>query len=142
PFTLMTYDNASTWSEDIKRVVSAKIMPPWKPVPGHGDFKDSYGLTDDERQTILDWIAAGSPQGDPADLPEAIPETGEWQLGDPDLIVQMAQSYDVPRKKDDYRCFVMPTGTNADKWVSAAQVRHGNKQSGQHVLHLVHRQRE
>src|SRR4051794_41259864 len=74
PFSLMTYDDASTWSEDIKRVVTDKIMPPWKPVPGHGDFKDSYGLTEDERQTILDWIAAGSPQGDPADLPEPTPE--------------------------------------------------------------------
>src|SRR5258706_16123299 len=62
PFALMTYDDAATWAEDINRVVSDKIMPPWKPVPGHGEFKDSYGLTSDERQTILDWFAAGIPQ--------------------------------------------------------------------------------
>ncbi len=137
PFALMTYDDAATWSEDIKRVVSDKIMPPWKPVPGHGDFKDSYGLTGEERQTILDWIAAGNPQGEAADLPETLADTGEWQLGDPDLVVQMPQSYDVPRKKDDYRCFVLPTNVDTDKWVSAVQVVPGNKQIVHHVLLFI-----
>ena len=137
PFALMNYDDASTWAEDIQRVITDKIMPPWKPVPGHGEFKDSYGLSGDERQTILDWIAAGAPQGDPADLPGDLPATGEWQLGDPDLIVQMPQSYDVPRKKDDYRCFVLPTGLDADKWVGAVQVLPGNKQIVHHVLLFI-----
>lgn len=59
----MTYDDASTWAEDINRVVSANIMPPWKPVPGHGhgEFKDSYGLSGDERQTS----SIGSPPEPP-----------------------------------------------------------------------------
>ena len=142
PFALMTFDDASTWAEDISRVVSANIMPPWKPVPGHGEFKDSYGLSAIERQTILDWIAAGAPQGDPADLPDPAPATGQWQLGDPDLIVQMPQSYDVPRKKDDYRCFVLPTGLDADKWVTAVQVVPGNKQIVHHVLLFIDTQGE
>ncbi len=137
PFALMNYDEANTWTEDIQRVLSDRIMPPWKPVPGHGTFKDSYGLTEDERQTILDWIGAGAPQGDPADLPEAAPVTGEWQLGDPDLVIQMPQSYDVPRKKDDYRCFVLPTNLDANKWVSAIQVLPGNKQIVHHVLLFI-----
>ena len=34
-------------------------MPPWKPVPGYGEFRDSYALTADEKQTILSWIANG-----------------------------------------------------------------------------------
>ena len=135
PFALMTYDDAVTWAEDINRVVSNRIMPPWKPVPGHGDFRGAYNLTDDERQTLLDWIAAGTPQGDDADLPEAPPEqTSEWQLGDPDLVVQMAQVFDVPRRQDLYRCFVMPTGIDEDKWVSAVQVIPGNRQIVHHVL--------
>src|SRR3981189_511803 len=77
PFALMNYSDASTYSEDIQRVISQKIMPPWKPVPGHGEFKNSYGLSDEERQTLLDWVAAGAPEGDPNDMPEALPQTGE-----------------------------------------------------------------
>ena len=48
----------------------------------------------------------------------------------------MPQSYDVPRKKDDYRCFVLPTGVDVDKWVTAVQVVPGNKKIVHHVLLL------
>ncbi len=137
PFPLMTYDDASTWSDDIQRVVSQKIMPPWKPVPGHGDFRGDYGLTDPERQTILDWVAAGIPQGDPASMPAPLPDTGVWQLGDPDLVLQMAQVFTVPRKQDTYRCFVIPTGLTADQWVTGVQVLPGNKQIVHHVILYV-----
>ncbi|HUS05592.1 MAG TPA: hypothetical protein VMZ52_04830 [Bryobacteraceae bacterium] len=137
PFALMNYSDASTNAEDIKRVVSEKIMPPWKPVPGHGEFTNSYGLTDEERQTIIDWVNAGSPEGDTNDLPEAAPEKGEWQLGDPDLVLEMPEVYTVPRRQDVYRCFVIPTGLDADKFVSAVQVLPGNKQIVHHVLLFV-----
>lgn len=49
----------------------------------------------------------------------------------------MTQIYDVPRKKDDYRCFVLPTGVDADKWVTAVQVVPGNKQIVHHVLLFI-----
>ena len=44
-------------------------MPPWKPAPGIGNFRNSYALTDAERQTIMDWVGAGAMEGDPADAP-------------------------------------------------------------------------
>src|SRR5215813_8245116 len=65
PFALKDYDTAVSWASDIRRAVAARVMPPWKPVPGHGEFRDSYALSDDERQTILDWIENGMPAGDP-----------------------------------------------------------------------------
>src|SRR5262245_61036290 len=61
PFTLRNYEEARTWSEDIKRVVSGRIMPPWKPVAGPLAFQDSFALTDEERKIILDWVEAGAP---------------------------------------------------------------------------------
>jgi Predicted membrane protein len=134
PFSLMSFSDASTYAEDIQRVVSQKIMPPWKPVAGHGEFKNNYGLTSEERQTILDWVAAGAPEGDAGDMPDPLPLTGEWQLGDPDLVLQMPEVYDVPRQRDIYRCFVIPTGLDADKFVTAVQVLPGNKQIVHHVL--------
>ncbi len=134
PFALMSYEDASTWAEDIGRVVEAKIMPPWKPVPGHGEFRDNFGISPDERKTILDWVAAGAPEGEAADLPEPSPITGEWQLGDPDLVVQMPEPFEVPRRKDVYRCFVLPTGIDQDKFVSAVQILPGNRQVVHHVL--------
>src|SRR6266436_5274451 len=66
PFVLNGYDSAVTWADDIKRVLKDGTMPPWKPVAGYGQFRDSYALTDDEKQTILSWIDDPlRPQGDP-----------------------------------------------------------------------------
>ena len=134
PFALMSYADASTWVEDIKRVIVERRMPPWKPVPGHGDFRDNFGLTEDERITIVQWADAGAPEGDPNDLPEPLPDTGEWHLGEPDHIVQMPEPYLVPRRKDTYRCFVIPSGLEEDKFVSAVQIVPGNRQVVHHVI--------
>src|ERR1700733_814765 len=73
PMSLLTYADASTYATDIGVQVSSNVMPPWKPVPGYGSFRNSYGLIDAERQTILDWVAAGAPEGDPADAPPPLP---------------------------------------------------------------------
>src|SRR3977135_1579688 len=96
PFALMNYSDAGRYAAGIHRGISPKLMPPWKRGPRHGEFKNSYGLSDEERQTLLDWVAAGAPEGDPNDMPEALPQTGEWQLGDPDVVLQMPEVYDVP----------------------------------------------
>src|SRR5205085_3610814 len=61
PFALMTYDDAVTYADDIKRVLSDKTMPPWKPVPGFNEFSDSFAISDDERNTMLAWIDQGTP---------------------------------------------------------------------------------
>ena len=134
PFAMNGYDDLVTWSDDIARVLQAKIMPPWKPVPGHGEFRDAFNLTDDERRMMLDWLAKGMPLGDPADMPDLQTTAGTWQLGDPDMIIQMPQVFDVPRTKDLYRCFVIPMDFDTQQFVSAVQVVPGNRQIVHHVI--------
>ncbi|MBI2688904.1 MAG: hypothetical protein HYX27_21590 [Acidobacteria bacterium] len=134
PFALDSYSAATTWGDDIQRVVKDRIMPPWKPVDAHGKFKNDFSLTDEERQIILDWYTVGAPEGDPADLPEPKAETGEWQLGEPDAVIRMPELYNVPRRKDIYRCFVVPTDFDDDRWVKSIQIVPGNRQVVHHVI--------
>lgn len=134
PFSVATYDTVWGWAEDIKRDVSNNIMPPWKPVAGYGEFRDSYALTDDERKTILDWVDAGVPQGDPADMPLPVENKGPWPLGDPDVVTQMTVSYTPPRGSDVYRCFVLPATFDTKTYLSAVDVLPGNRQIVHHVL--------
>jgi len=134
PFALDSYDAAKTWGDDIQRVVREKIMPPWKPVDARGKFKNDFSLTDEERETILAWYRAEAPEGEAADLPEALPEIGEWQLGEPDAVIRMPELYNVPRRKDIYRCFVAPTGFDEDVWLKSVQVVPGNRQVVHHVI--------
>src|SRR5712692_9266918 len=135
PFSLNAYDDAANWSEDITRVVTAGTMPPWKPVAGYGEFRDSFALTADEKKTLLDWIANGMDPGDPADLPDPVVNTGAWPLGDPDVVLTMPQAFTPPRSKDLYRCFVLPeTGFDQTTYLSAIDVRPGNRQIVHHSL--------
>jgi mono/diheme cytochrome c family protein len=92
PMALKDYETAVAWSRDILANVSNGSMPPWKPVPGFGDFRDSRALTSDEKQTLLDWLSGDMPEGDPADLPPPVASDTEWPLGQPDVVLQMAQA--------------------------------------------------
>ena len=93
PFALMTYEDARDNAIAIRTAVSRRIMPPWKPVPGHGEFKADRSLTDAQRDTIIDWVNAGMPQGDPADLPTPVDYSSDWRLGTPDQIISMPEPY-------------------------------------------------
>ncbi len=134
PFALKDYDTAVAWSLDISRVVDAGIMPPWKPKPGYGEFRDNFALSADERQTIVDWVAAGAPQGDAADMPDPLPDTGDWVLGDPDLVLAMPQSFTPARGKDVYRCFVLPGSFDTTQYASAFDLVPGARSIVHHVL--------
>jgi hypothetical protein len=135
PMALLTYTDASTYSADIQLQVSTNVMPPWKPVPGYGSFRNSYGLTDAERQTILDWVAGGAIEGDPADAPAPLPANNSpWQLGQPDMILNLPQYTPSARVPDTYRCFSMPSGLTSDVYLNAAQALPGATQEVHHIL--------
>lgn len=137
PFSLRTYENASSRAHEIEHAVESRHMPPWKPVQGHGSFRDNFGLTDDERVTILQWIRAGAPEGDPLETPEPLPDPGEWELGDPDHIVRMPEPFFLPRGRESYRCFVIDTGLTEDKMLEAVQVKPGDRQMVHHAIVFV-----
>ena len=40
PFSMMTYQEVLPWARKIKTETQARRMPPWKPVPGYGEFLD------------------------------------------------------------------------------------------------------
>lgn len=135
PFSLNNYDDAVTWAFDSVRAINDGTMPPWKPVAGYGDFRDNYSLTPDEKQTILDWVANGMLEGDPANAPPPPTNTSVWGLGDPDITLTMPQSFTPPIGQDLYRCFVLPdTGLTQDTYFGAIDVRAGNHQIVHHVL--------
>src|SRR5262245_61026716 len=48
PFPLLTYDDASSHAAAIVRATRDRIMPPWKPEPGYGEFLDERRLAPDQ----------------------------------------------------------------------------------------------
>ncbi|PYR36581.1 MAG: hypothetical protein DMF93_19625, partial [Acidobacteria bacterium] len=115
PFALVTYDDVKRHAAQVGVVTARRLMPPWKPAPGMGEFQDERRLTDRELDTLQRWIAAGAPRGEvaPSPSPQVPPATADaWQLGAPDLVVRMPQPYVVPANGADvFRTFVIPIPT-------------------------------
>jgi mono/diheme cytochrome c family protein len=135
PFPLVSYLDAYRQRRKILNVVERRKMPPWKPVPGFGDFLDVRRLSDGEIQLIRDWVAAGAPEGDPKDLPPPRQWPSTWTLGAPDVVLTPESAYEVPSAdRDLYRCFVIPTAFPDDVYLAAVDFIPGNRQIVHHVL--------
>src|SRR6478672_2376606 len=120
PFSLISYEDVRRHAAQIAIVTRRRIMPPWKPVAGRGEFQNERRLTDGELSTLQRWIAAGAPEGDRSARPTPPAFADGWQLGTPDLVVRMPEEYAVPADGADvFRTFVLPIPLAAARYVRA-----------------------
>jgi len=134
PFSLLSYSDVVRHALTIGSVTQTHYMPPWKPEPGWASYRDERRLTPAQISLIQQWIAAGAPQGDAAKEPPLPNFVDGWQLGTPDLILEMPAAFTVPAEGTDiYRNFVVPTKLTEDKWVKAIEL----KPTARSVLHHV-----
>lgn len=138
PFSLLTYQDTRSRAKLIADVTARRYMPPWLPEPGYGEFADARRLTDEEIGRIRRWVDQGAAEGDPRDLPSAPSWPDGWQLGQPDLVVTMAQPYAVTADGPDvFRKFVMPIRVVGTRFVRAVEFRPGNARVLHHaIMHL------
>jgi len=137
PFSLMTYRDALPYARLIRQKTQDRQMPPWKPVSGCGEFLDENRLTDEEIRTIARWVDQGAPEGAPQDLPEPLNFTDGWAMGEPDLVLAPDEEYEPPQGDDTLRCFTIPANLRGDRFISAIEVRPGNRRIVHHVLAFV-----
>jgi uncharacterized protein (TIGR03437 family) len=124
PFPLMSYADVAGHARDIAIQTQSHFMPPWKPEPGWTAYRDERRLTQQQIDLIQQWVANGSPQGDPGKAPLPPQFTDGWQLGTPDLILEMPTAFSVPADGPDiYRNFVIPTKLTADKYIRAVELK-------------------
>ena len=135
PFSLLTYDDAYQKRDKIRRVVEQRKMPPWKPVPGFGDFADSRRLPDADIATFRAWLDTGAPEGDRRDLPPPRQFSDTWSLGTPDAVLAADVEFEVPAgDRDLYRCFVIPTSFPEERYLSGVEFVPGNRKIVHHVI--------
>ncbi len=135
PFSLVDYSDAKAWATEIAEYTRARLMPPWKPAPGYGSFKNERRLTDTEIETISRWVEMGTPAGNLGNVPSAPNFPEGWALGQPDWIVEMPVEYEIePEGEDEYRHFIIPTNFEQDMYVRAVDVQPGNRKTVHHVI--------
>lgn len=127
PFSLLDYASAQPRAGLIADATRARVMPPWLPEPGHGEFVNERRLTAEQIGVIQQWVAQGAPEGDPADRPPAPAFPQGWQLGTPDLVVQAEETYTLqPGTSEVFRSFVLPVPRAAARYVRGVEFRADN----------------
>ncbi|HEV2202081.1 MAG TPA: hypothetical protein VGR73_19860 [Bryobacteraceae bacterium] len=133
PMSLMTYQETRPWAKSIRQRVITKQMPPWHIDMSVGvqKFKNDMSLSEEQIDTLVRWVDAGAPMGDPKDMPKPLefPAANEWQaakvLGPPDIVVK-SEPYTMPEKHQDV--WWRPTsdiGVTEPRWVKAVEIRPG-----------------
>lgn len=131
PMPLMTFEQVSMFAPRIRQKVIAREMPPYHYDTDVGiqELKEDGRLTGEEIQTIVSWIDAGTPMGDPAHMPPPVtwPKAGEFRLaasmGPPDLIIK-SKPYTVPAQGQDiWWQPVVETGITEERCIRAIETK-------------------
>jgi peroxiredoxin len=139
PFPLTSYAEARSHAPMIAEVVEASTMPPWHASPLFGRFRNDRRLSDAQKKLIADWVRLGCPEGEPAGPTTASPASVGWAIGTPDAVFPIPAAFPVPAEGVvEYQHFIVDPGFTSDVWVSAAEVRPGNRRVVHHCNVFLH----
>ncbi len=142
PFSLLSYEDVKRHAAQIADVTKRRYMPPFLPEPGYGDFIEERRLSDREINLIQEWVKAGSPEGSRADAPPAPKFASEWPLGTPDLVLQVAQPYELKADGPEvFWNFILPVDITKARWVKAVDIRPSNPRVIHHASIILDRAR-
>ena len=127
PFSLLTYDDASKRARAIADATTAREMPPWLPTPGAHTFENERRLSNEAIATLRAWADTGALEGDRTDAPAPPSFPGGWELGKPDLVLQLPRPFALPpADRDRFRQIVFPVQVPAGRYVRAVELNPGS----------------
>lgn len=138
PFSVLDYDSLKKRARQVLSATQDRVMPPWLPEPGHGEFAGERRLTNAQIDTIRKWVDQNMPEGDRASLAPLPRFTEDWQLGEPDLVVNLARPYTLePGHEDVWRNFVIPIALSDTRYVKTVELKPGSARFVHHALIAV-----
>jgi hypothetical protein len=145
PMSLVTFEEARPWARAIKERVSTRQMPPWHidRAVGVQKFKNDMSLSDEQIATIVRWVDAGAPLGNPKDMPapRQWPADNEWQaaklLGQPDLVITSAPYTMTAQHQDAWFRPLSEIPITEPRWVRAVEMRPGTMKGRRIIHHAV-----
>jgi hypothetical protein len=138
PMPLMTFKEVRPWAKAIRSALLTGKMPPWQADPHYGKFTNDPTLAKAEKETVLAWIDAGAPEGNPADAPKPRAFVEGWRIPKPDMVFEMPQPFAVPATGTiDYQYIPVATNFTEDKWVEMVEVRPSERSVVHHAIVVV-----
>jgi hypothetical protein len=138
-FPLMTYEQTWLQKRPIRADVIARHMPPWAAVSGYGQFANENSLTLRETQFIISWVEGLGPRNAgtvftntatpgaarPKDV-QAHTDFETWQLGEPQLKLQLAANTIEPEASEIKRT-IIDLGLTAERRIRALEFEPGDR---------------
>jgi hypothetical protein len=138
PFSMLTFEELRPWAKAIKSAVLQRKMPPWFADPKFGKFSNDASLSDADIHTLVAWVDAGSPLGDPKDMAAPRKFVEGWKIPKPDIIFQLPHPFPVPASGImEYQYVIIPTGFTRDTWVEQVEARPGDHSVVHHIVAYV-----
>ncbi|MEM9407013.1 MAG: tetratricopeptide repeat protein [Acidobacteriota bacterium] len=133
PFSLTSAASARPWAPSIAREVAAGEMPPWLPSSAGLPLRYARGLSDLEREILLRWSRRSSTEDEERRIDTQAP-AARWQLGEPDLVIEMPEPYELAAEGPDIiRNFVLPIPEATGRLVRAVELDPGNRRVVHHA---------
>ncbi|MEQ1857747.1 MAG: tetratricopeptide repeat protein [Longimicrobiales bacterium] len=140
PFPLLDYDDAREHARRIVSMVESGAMPPWPPSRPSDAFADERGLEDSEVALLRQWLDDGMPVGDSLAVPDAPTWTEGWQLGTPDVVLELEGGYLVTAGGDElFRNFILPVSLDSAVWIAAVELDPGSARVVHHATLAIDR---
>jgi hypothetical protein len=135
---LLSYQEARPWAKAIKEAVVLKKMPPWFADTTVGHFRNDRSMPQAEIDTLVSWVDGGAPEGNVKDLPPAKQFVEGWNIGEPEMVLEMPEAFGVPASGTvDYQYVILPYKFTEDRWVQMAEVRPGARSVVHHVIAFI-----
>ena len=138
PMSFRNYKETRPWARAIKEKVQSREMPPWFADPRYGSWLNDRQLSQVQIDTISSWVDAGAPMGERSDLPQVPTFSNTWALGDlgePDLIVPMPVTVEVPADGEEgYQQYYVKNELASDRFIKGIEVRPGNRAAVHHAV--------
>ncbi|HEV2985096.1 MAG TPA: hypothetical protein VGX46_11930 [Vicinamibacterales bacterium] len=139
PMSLMTFEEARPWAKSIQQRVANRDMPPWHldKTVGIKHYKNDRSLNDDEISTIVRWVDAGAPQGNPAEMPKPLTFASDatWYIGQPDLKVTTPNDFAMYANGPDWWIDQFAEVTiDEDRWIKAMEIKPSNPKIVHHAV--------
>jgi hypothetical protein len=132
-FSLGSYESVSSIATTVADAVEQRRMPPWSAADGCNEYQGDFSLSEEERDTILEWVQDGAPLGEGPEADVQSLSVVE-DLPRVDLTLSAPEPYVPTATPDDYRCFPIEWPLDEQKYVTGIQVIPDEESIVHHVI--------
>jgi hypothetical protein len=139
-FPLETYEQTWLQGRAMRSSVLRRHMPPWSAVAGYSEFVNDNHLTLRESQFLVSWVEGLGPRNagkvflnvvDPKAAAtqeiRAVPHSGHWQLGEPDLVRPLPPNAIDAKAADTTKRIVLDLGLTSARQVRGIEFMPGDR---------------